>query len=197
MKCKYCGQEMIDIKDYCVNCGKKLKEDKKGISLGGLFLIFGIIVAITVAVCYGIMHFGTDKELKPYLKYNENTNENVDTKVDDEKNQITHKIEYSNNCGEIYDAYGNVINKTQKGIQEDGTYIYIIAMGEKSTGGYSIEVSNITYDSNNIATINYTTISPLPTDTVTQAFTCPKAIITFNTKPTDILENKIENINES
>ena len=25
MKCPYCGQEMIDIKDYCVNCGKKLK----------------------------------------------------------------------------------------------------------------------------------------------------------------------------
>ena len=26
MKCKNCGGEMLDIKDYCVNCGAKLKQ---------------------------------------------------------------------------------------------------------------------------------------------------------------------------
>ena len=29
MNCPKCGQEMIDIKDYCVNCGKKLKKEEK------------------------------------------------------------------------------------------------------------------------------------------------------------------------
>ena len=29
MNCPKCGQEMIDVKDYCVNCGKKLKKGCK------------------------------------------------------------------------------------------------------------------------------------------------------------------------
>lgn len=67
MKCKYCGQEMIDIKDYCVNCGKKLKEKEKGISLFGLIGIFiGIIIA-TIICCYLIINLNTDKEIEPYL----------------------------------------------------------------------------------------------------------------------------------
>jgi hypothetical protein len=28
MNCPKCGQEMIDVKDYCVNCGAKLREEK-------------------------------------------------------------------------------------------------------------------------------------------------------------------------
>ena len=28
MNCPKCGQEMIDVKDYCVNCGAKLREKK-------------------------------------------------------------------------------------------------------------------------------------------------------------------------
>ena len=36
MKCKNCGQEMLDIKDYCVACGAKLKSAKRGITFGGL-----------------------------------------------------------------------------------------------------------------------------------------------------------------
>lgn len=69
MKCKYCGQEMIDIKDYCVNCGKKLTEDKKGISVGDLFLIFAIIIAATIFVCYMIMNYNTEKDIEPYIEH--------------------------------------------------------------------------------------------------------------------------------
>ena len=29
MKCNRCGQEMLDIKDYCVNCGAKIKKESK------------------------------------------------------------------------------------------------------------------------------------------------------------------------
>lgn len=69
MKCKYCGQEMIDIKDYCVNCGRKLTDDKKGISAGGLFLIFGILIAVSVFVCYMIMNYNTEKDIQPYIDH--------------------------------------------------------------------------------------------------------------------------------
>lgn len=70
MKCSKCGQEMIDIKDYCVNCGAKLKKDSKGISIKTLLLIFGMIIIVTIVACYLIMHYNTDKEIKPYLDKN-------------------------------------------------------------------------------------------------------------------------------
>lgn len=70
MKCPNCNQEMIDIKDYCVNCGKKLKEDKKGISFMGLIGIFALIVVVTIIVCYLIINLNVDKEIEPYLDNN-------------------------------------------------------------------------------------------------------------------------------
>lgn len=70
MKCPYCGQEMIDTKDYCVNCGKKLKKEEKGISLGKLLVIFLIFILLGVGVCYYIANHGTKEEIKPYLKEN-------------------------------------------------------------------------------------------------------------------------------
>ena len=70
MKCKNCGQEMLDIKDYCVYCGAKLKSDKKGITIGGLFGIFSLIIVVTIIGCYLIINYNTDKEIEPYLDKN-------------------------------------------------------------------------------------------------------------------------------
>lgn len=70
MKCPKCGQEMIDIKDYCVNCGAKLKSEKQGIGLKGLLLIFVLIIVATIIACYLIMHYNTKKEIEPYLHQN-------------------------------------------------------------------------------------------------------------------------------
>ena len=56
MKCPNCGQEMIDIKDFCINCGARLKTEKEGISLKALLLIFGLIIIVTIIACYLIMH---------------------------------------------------------------------------------------------------------------------------------------------
>lgn len=67
MKCSNCGQEMIDIKDYCVSCGKKLRENKKSINIAGLLGIFAIIIIVTIIGCYLIINLNTDKEIEPYL----------------------------------------------------------------------------------------------------------------------------------
>ena len=74
MKCPKCGQGMIDIKDYCVNCGAKIREEKKGISLGGLFLIFLSMMIIGVLICYLIANYNTEEEIKAYI---ESEKENV------------------------------------------------------------------------------------------------------------------------
>ena len=76
MKCPNCGQEMIDIKDYCVNCGKKLKSDKNNISLTSLIGIFLGIIIVTIIGCYLIINLNTDKEIEPYL--DKNTVENIE-----------------------------------------------------------------------------------------------------------------------
>lgn len=76
MKCPKCGQQMIDIKDYCVNCGAKLKNEKNGISLKGLLLVFGLIIVVTLLACYLIMNYNTDKEIKPYLDKQKNYEKN-------------------------------------------------------------------------------------------------------------------------
>ena len=67
MKCPNCGQEMIDIKDYCVNCGKKLKIDKNNVSLTSIIGIFLGIIIVTIIGCYLIINLNTDKEIEPYL----------------------------------------------------------------------------------------------------------------------------------
>lgn len=67
MKCKNCGQEMLDIKDYCVNCGAKLKKESKGITLGGVFAIFLVIVGITIGALYLIANYNTNEEIKPFI----------------------------------------------------------------------------------------------------------------------------------
>ena len=67
MKCKNCGGEMLDIKDYCVNCGAKLKQEKKGISLGGVAIICIAIVGITIGALYLVANYNTDEEIKPFI----------------------------------------------------------------------------------------------------------------------------------
>lgn len=78
-KCPNCGQEMIDKKDTCVNCGCKLTKEKKGISVGLLLIIFGALVIIGALVCFGIANFGTDKEIEPYLPNNSTITNNTET----------------------------------------------------------------------------------------------------------------------
>lgn len=70
MKCPNCGQEMIDIKDYCVKCGKRLKKEQQGISLGKLLIIFLVFIVIGIGVCYYIANYGINEEIKPYLNKN-------------------------------------------------------------------------------------------------------------------------------
>ena len=67
MKCPNCGQEMIDIKDYCVNCGKKLKKEDKNMKLSTLLIIFVVIILLTIFACYMIINYNTDKEIEPYI----------------------------------------------------------------------------------------------------------------------------------
>ena len=76
-------------------------------------------------------------------------------------------------------------NKNAKGTEmaeHDGYYYVIVKMGEKSQGGYSIEVVNVEINDKN-ANIYVKENNPDPTSTVTQAFTVPYIAVKFNLKP--------------
>jgi TolA-binding protein len=80
---------------------------------------------------------------------------------------------------------GITFNQKTKGgemAEHDGYYYVIIKMGEKSTGGYSIEVVNVEINDKN-ANIYVKENNPDPTSTVTQAFTYPYVVVKFNFKP--------------
>jgi flagellar basal body-associated protein FliL len=80
---------------------------------------------------------------------------------------------------------GITFNQKTKGAEmaeKDGIYYVIIKMGEKSTGGYSIEVVNVEINDKN-ANIYVKENNPDPTSTVTQAFTYPYVVVKFNFKP--------------
>ena len=62
-------------------------------------------------------------------------------------------------------------------------------MGERKTGGYSVNVDNVDIDSSNNVVITAHGSSPAATDMTTQAITYPCAIITFNKEPNSLKYN--------
>ena len=75
---------------------------------------------------------------------------------------------------------------------DDGRYLLTIAMGEKSTGGYSIEVTNITVI-DGIAQILVKESSPNMNGSATQALTYPTTQVILNELPETIIVINKEN----
>lgn len=67
MKCPNCGQEMIDRKEYCINCGKKLYAEKSVNLNKNVVIIFILMILIGIGICYFIINYNTDKEIDPYI----------------------------------------------------------------------------------------------------------------------------------
>lgn len=66
MVCPKCGQEIIDRKEFCINCGERLY-DKKIISSKAFILIFIVLILFGVVLCYTIINYNTKGELNPYV----------------------------------------------------------------------------------------------------------------------------------
>ena len=79
--------------------------------------------------------------------------------------------ELLNNKGYYYEELGGDI------------YHYVITSGEKTTGGYSIDIKSVTKNENNIKVVVHETI---PTGVATTAFTYPYIILELYEKPTNI-----------
>ena len=80
------------------------------------------------------------------------------------------------------DYYSNYKERGYKLIKNKDKYNLIISLGEKGTGGYSIDIVNIQVSGNNV-TVYLDENEPGEKDVVTQAFTYPSVTIEFNGKP--------------
>ena len=76
MKCPDCGQEIVDNKTFCSNCGKQLKKiENKENKNKKTFLIFVVVmVLLGVGTMYIIGNVGTEEELKKIADKNKKEN---------------------------------------------------------------------------------------------------------------------------
>ena len=69
-------------------------------------------------------------------------------------------------------------------LEQDNSPIYImIYSGEKSTGGYSIRITDVYEDSDGYFTVKVEETEPDPTSSVTEALTYPSCMLTVNILP--------------
>lgn len=94
-------------------------------------------------------------------------------------NDLEYEITTGDSYATQYKQCGYYINAV------DNEYQYIICSGERSTGGYGIEITRI--DTLDVGTVIVTVdeTAPVPDEVVTEAFTYPNCSITFSYEPTD------------
>lgn len=92
MKCNNCNQELIDNKEYCPNCGKKLRETNTTFSNKTMIIVGLLLIFIGTVTVLSIMYFGTEKELDKYIKDNEQKETNNDIDINISKYYGSYKI---------------------------------------------------------------------------------------------------------
>ena len=109
------------------------------------------------------------------------------------KIKLTEGIDYQVR-GEIKGKYLDV---TKRGYyidtlnQPDAPYLYIICMGEKNTGGYSLKVKEVNIDDEKTEII-VQEIVPRDDETVTMAITYPTIVVEFSKYQENIIIKNIE-----
>lgn len=70
--------------------------------------------------------------------------------------------------------------------EPNAPWFYIISMGSQSTGGFSIEISEVKIDKNGNVEVTVKENKPLENETVTMAFTTPTVCLKLSKKPNSI-----------
>ncbi len=146
------------------------------------YVVIGVIVLVLII---SIIYFIYDSNKRTSKDSTINTTTKATT-----ISKNTEYIDYSIKNTSYYDSgYKNRGYYTTK---EDGNYIVTIAMGSRSTGGYSIEVIKVQNEDGHVA-IYVKETSPGIGDVVTQAFTYPIAQVSFKNDPGDLIIKNLNN----
>ena len=102
-----------------------------------------------------------------------------------EDNKITYKINNNKSPygSKKYSEKGYYVDTLN---QANAPYYYIISMGEKGSGGYSIEITDVKIDEKNNVNVTVKENSPQEDDIVTMAFTYPTCTLELSKYPNSI-----------
>lgn len=137
--------------------------------------LLGIIIIVALIIAAGLVKIAID------LK---DPNSSVQMAAGKVTEPLTYKI-YDDENGQSFDysKRGYYVNTFK---MPDSPWFYIISMGEKSSGGYSIKVNEVNIDKDNNVEVIVKETSPKSGETVTTVLTYPTVCIEFNKKPTTI-----------
>jgi len=129
-----------------------------------------------------------------YNNYSIQEIQRLPIEIENEKKYERFKTEgtISNVTYKIHDNYNNY-HFSRRGYYIDSEdklnapYYYIITMGERRTGGYSIFITDLKIDENNNVEVIVHETAPKPNDITTQAFTYPACCLELNTYPNNIV----------
>lgn len=154
-----------------------------------------IVIVVLFVVSIGIIFYvraKNEESIEILTKKDENSE--IDNRND--QNDEEPEIESGNNAdtgiehtiNNSVSNYDSLYKKRGVYIEEqNSSYFYYIAMGEKSTGGYGIIIKDVNIDEELNVEVIVKETSPEISDIVTMAFTYPVCMIEFKEKPNSIV----------
>ena len=101
----------------------------------------------------------------------------------DDKGTLMNDLEYEISMGDCSDSHYK--DRGYYYGDADGKYQYTICSGERSTGGYGINITGLDVSDSGTVIVTVSESSPAPDMMVTEAFTYPNCIITFSHELSD------------
>jgi hypothetical protein len=108
--------------------------------------------------------------------------------VDDTDSKLTYVIDNNMNSYNGYSQRGIYVEKSTDFVS------YIIAMGEQTSGGYSINIVDVFVDNNENVVVIVKEHTPGKDDIVTMALTQPTCKLTLNREPNSLTVRNTEGI---
>lgn len=151
------------------------------ISLGTAICIFIILILLAVIVIMYCKLKVDNKELETNKEEKKINILNENDKKEKQTNKLTYEINNKRSNLSEYSKKGYYINT-----ESETTYTYIISMGQKSSGGYSIKITDVDIDENNNVNVTVKESTPSGDDMVTMALTYPTCELKLNGEPNSI-----------
>jgi len=142
-------------------------------------LLLIIVIVIIAGIAFASYKLGENNSTKKETKTSQTISEKITYSIDN--NMPKSDSKYSKR-GVYYDTLN----------QPDSPHIYVVAMGEKSTGGYSINIETVNIDNAGNVEVIVKETSPGLDSIVTMAITYPTCMITLDKLPNSIIVKNTE-----
>lgn len=161
-----------------------MEKKKIKISLGTAICIFIIVILLIVIITMYCKLRENNKELET----NKEEKEINILGENDKKENVTNKLTYEiiNKSSEYLDKYSERGYYIDTLNEPNAPYFYIISAGQKSSGGYSIKITDVDIDENNNVNVTVKESTPPMGTVTTMALTYPICELKLSGYPNSI-----------